>query len=424
MKIFYPLKFHLTRLLFIAKTFLIAITLYVFAMPASLADPGGGNNYFDYTINGAIPIQGLTEISFYLTVQEEPHRSSDVVYWSNQFSYMNGSVGYTGMQPRPSANGEPQGMALFSLFGNGAASSDPNCSSGADSGAGISCHIPFGYIVGKTYRFQVTTLGANVWQGSIIDTTTGESTHIGSWTVPSSWRNLQNSQVAFTEFYGNYPSCESLPSTSVLFGSPTAANGTLKGAYTDTYIQGKCRAQFKDSVDAAGGHSVTNYAPLTELNQLVGTVSDMCVTGNTNSSAAGQAAITLQLCKTNAADQAWTANPDGTVQSLGKCLNASQTKNQNGNYIADLQPCDGNPKTLWTWRKLPASSAEQLVNNVSQRCLDAERGASGAGTSLVTYQCGSQSNQLWEHGGQETTIGEGTKAASAAGLSMAAHSSN
>jgi len=380
---------------FVTATCVVAL-LYMCSMAVSFAAPGGGNDYFGYVIDGPIPAQGLSEISFYLTIKDQPHRSTDVVYWSNQFSFKNGTGGYTGMQPRPDVNGIPQGRALFSVFGGGATSNDQNCHSGADGGPGVSCSVSFGYVVGKTYQFQVMTTAPNVWQGTVIDTATGNSTHIGTWTLPASSGNLQKSQLAFTEFYGYYPTCEALPSTSALFGPPTAANGALKGRYTSTWIQGKCPAQFHNWVDAAGGHSDTNYTPPTLIQHLVG-IGNMCAAASTVTVPPNQSAVTLQACRTGAPEQIWTSSPDGTLQTLGKCLNASQAKDKNGNYIVDLQVCDGNLAKQWTWKSNPISGKQNLINKASRLCLDAAYGSSNAGTALITYACGNQTNQLWNY---------------------------
>ena len=401
MNIFHACHTFAARIFFLVTTACGAILLMP-TMSVALASPGGGNDYFTYVIDGTIPVQGLTEISFYLTIKDQPNRSSDVVYWSQQFGFKNGAIGYTGIQPRPNINGVSQGRALFSVFGSGPTTSDPNCFSGADGGPGVSCATSFAYVVGKTYQFQVTTTSPNLWQGTVIDTESGKATHIGSWTVPAAWGNVQKSNLAFTEFYGNYPTCESLPSTSALFGPPTAANGALKGRYTATWIQGKCPAQFHNWVDAAGGHSDTNYPLPAQIQHIVG-IGNMCAAANTTSTPANQSSITLQPCKSSAPEQIWISNSDYTLRTLGKCLNASQAQDKNGNYIVDLQACDGGATKLWTWKDSSVPGKQSLVSKASGRCLDVSYGSSNVGAPIITYQCGAQANQLWTYKGTSKT---------------------
>jgi hypothetical protein len=375
-------------------TIIGALVSQLIAVPA-YAD-GGGNSYFSWTIDGPIPSQGLNEVSFYHTVQYEPHRSAENIYWANQFTFKNGNGGYIGIQPRPSVGGVPQGMALFSLFGAGATTTDPNCRYGADNGAGISCATSYPWKLGRRYQLQVINPSPLKWHGNIIDTVTGASTHIGAWTVPSTWTGLQPSQAAFTELYGYNASCDANPSTVALFGLPTALNGVLQGRYTNPSYSGQCRAYFNNWIDAAGGHSETNYIAAPTYRQLVG-FGDKCATAATVAVPANQSSVTLQVCRTNAPEQSWVAASDGTVRTMGKCLNASTARNSTGDFIIDLQACDGGATRHWTWSQGSVSDAQKLKNVATGRCLDASGRFSANGTPLITYPCNQQDNQDWRY---------------------------
>ena len=101
--------------------------------------PRGGGNIYHYTSVPNVPATGLTEVSQGFYVISEPQRTTDVIYWSSQFFFVNGNGGYFGTQPNPSIGGIPQGRVLCSGFGTNWTSTDPNCSPGADGGAGVSC---------------------------------------------------------------------------------------------------------------------------------------------------------------------------------------------------------------------------------------------------------------------------------------------
>jgi hypothetical protein len=86
-------------------------------------------------------------------------------------------------------------------------------------------------------------------------------------------------------------------------------------------------------------------------------------------------------------NQQWTQQEDGTIRSLGKCLDARSTALR---AAAVLWTCDGSGGQKW----LPRPDGT-LLNVRSGRCLDATGGYSANGTRLILYTCHTGPNQKW-----------------------------
>ncbi|MGY4771143.1 ricin-type beta-trefoil lectin domain protein [Kribbella sp. CWNU-51] len=96
---------------------------------------------------------------------------------------------------------------------------------------------------------------------------------------------------------------------------------------------------------------------------------------------------TLYTCK-GATNQQWTpSSDDGTLRSLGKCLDARGTAIKTA---AVLWTCNGSPGQKWTPR-----SDGSLLNVASGLCLDASGASSANGTKLIVYTCNGGTNQKW-----------------------------
>lgn len=227
---------------------------------ATVTDPAqaqtfGGNESMSWSVSDA-PSAGMTSLTFPMTVGASTSRRSGT-YFAMQFNFAGQQhVGYTGLQPRPDAGGRQQLRGVFSSFIAGTTSSDPNCSNGADGGPGVSCGVNFTASYGHQYDITVKQVGADRWEGSATDTTTGISTHIGSYTLPKGSGLLRNSQGGFVEYY-SVPSCSKQPFYDITFGKPHS--GSLTGAVKWNYEYGNCRGAGNTTVDATadGGVRIT-----------------------------------------------------------------------------------------------------------------------------------------------------------------------
>ncbi|KAL1856768.1 hypothetical protein Plec18170_003740 [Paecilomyces lecythidis] len=175
-----------------------------------------------------------------------PHESG--FYFAQQYSFGPNGIGYTGLQPRPDSEGQSIIHAVFSSFISGSTTDDSNCSPGADGGDGVSCAVDVPTSYADNYVLSVVKAGDTTWNGTLIDTTTGVSTHIGSYNLPAGTANIQSSQLGFVEYFpwnSEAPhSCASLPYTAVTFGTPyTQTDSAGSGALSDAYEYGDCVGQ-------------------------------------------------------------------------------------------------------------------------------------------------------------------------------------
>jgi phosphatidylinositol-3-phosphatase len=89
------------------------------------------------------------------------------------------------------------------------------------------------------------------------------------------------------------------------------------------------------------------------------------------------------------ANQSWTRPGDGTLRSLGKCLEVQGGNTGNATPVQQ-NDCSGAGAQQWT----PQANGE-LFNPQSGRCLDDSR-YGGSGTHLIIYDCNDGTNQQWK----------------------------
>lgn len=222
----------------------------VFPTSAS-AQTFGGNVGFDWKIDNA-PTAGLTDIIFSTKFNPDTaHVSGN--YVADQFQFLNQTdVGYMGLQPRANQNGQQILHAAFSSFIAGTTSSDSQCSDGADGGSGVSCAVDFAADYSHGYTLTVARSGTDTWSGTVKDSVTGTSTHIGTYVLPSNSGNLRSSQGGFLENY-NTQSCSTVPRADVSVGAPTTSTG-LTGKSYNAHEYGDClgSADYSSSVVGNG----------------------------------------------------------------------------------------------------------------------------------------------------------------------------
>jgi hypothetical protein len=191
--------------------------------------------------NSSKPLQ---EITFPMNIANASHESG--FYFAQQYSFKNQKdVGYTGLQPRSDTNSKPKLHAAFSSFIAGTTSTDPNCSDGADGGAGVSCAIDIEGSYAHTYLLHVNNTAGTTWTGTLIDAVSGNETRVGSYTLPEGSGGIEGDQMGFVEYYpwnaaGGH-SCKDLPRSAVTFGKPVSPGRV--GALKDAYEYGDCVGQ-------------------------------------------------------------------------------------------------------------------------------------------------------------------------------------
>jgi hypothetical protein len=87
--------------------------------------------------------------------------------------------------------------------------------------------------------------------------------------------------------------------------------------------------------------------------------------------------------------QKWDFRSDGTIHSMGLCMDVAWGSRDNGAVI-QLAVCSGNPA-----QQFRLSGAGDLVNPQANKCVDVKDQATGNGTRLQLWDCNGQDNQKW-----------------------------
>ena len=98
-------------------------------------------------------------------------------------------------------------------------------------------------------------------------------------------------------------------------------------------------------------------------------------------------AVQLWNCQSYAEDQYWTHNANGSLSTIGRCLDINGNGTANQTQV-ELWDCNGVGGQVWQQQ-----SDGSLLNPQSGRCLDSPSGATGNGTRLQIYDCNGSAAQ-------------------------------
>jgi hypothetical protein len=116
--------------------------------------------------------------------------------------------------------------------------------------------------------------------------------------------------------------------------------------------------------------------------------SNRCIDVTNSQNGVGADGTPLQLWDcARSANQLWSFSSDGTVRSLGLCMDLAWAST-NENTTVQLVNCNGG----WA-QKFTLNAAHDLVNPTADKCVTAESSANGA--RLVLRSCAGTSNQKW-----------------------------
>lgn len=235
----------------VAAVGMLAAPLLMPAAAHAEEQPFGGNVAYDWEIPNA-PKSGMTRLVMPMTINPESAHI-DGTYVATQFNFTGAEdVGYMGLQPRPDQDGQTRLHGVFSSFIPGTTSTDPQCTDGADGGAGVGCANDFDAVAGRTYDLEVKKSGADTWTGTAIDTVTGQRHHIGTYTLPQHSGKLKNSQVGFVENYWNHSrTCEGVQRIDTTIGRPRT-NGH-EGSASNPREYGDCLVEANYAATSTDG---------------------------------------------------------------------------------------------------------------------------------------------------------------------------
>jgi hypothetical protein len=205
-----------------------------------------------------IPSGALTDVTFGFNMAGASHKAE--FYFAQQFAFENiHESGYCGIQNWPSKGNASVVHAVFSTFQKNTTSDDPNCKDGADFGPGMSCGVDFNGDYNATYNITVKNTGGTTWTGTVVNLSTRESVHIGTFTLPYPAGDIQTNHGGFVEYYnwnkGNWgkDKCEKLPLTGVTMFPPWSNTpGAGQSNLTMPYQYGPCAGRVNFRTDEAG----------------------------------------------------------------------------------------------------------------------------------------------------------------------------
>ena len=119
--------------------------------------------------------------------------------------------------------------------------------------------------------------------------------------------------------------------------------------------------------------------------------------------------VDLWSCQPNAIDQHWTHNSDGSLETLGRCLDIDGDGTAVGTKV-ELWDCNGVGGQKWIQQ-----SNGSLLNPQSGLCLDDPSANTSNGTQLQIYTCNNTPAQQFSVNGGGTVNGPGSQCVDVAG---------
>ncbi|WP_234534501.1 RICIN domain-containing protein [Streptomyces shenzhenensis] len=173
-------------------------------------------------------------------------------------------------------------------------------------------------------------------------------------------------------------------SGSTSSGSKSGGSGSSSGKTSS----GTSSSGTSSSGTSSSGGSGTTTTTVPGV-ALIGTASGRCI-DVTN---AGGDGTRLELLDcSGAAKQKWVFQSDGTIRSLGLCMDLAWGNTANGTAI-QVAKCSGNRAQLFY-----LSAQGDLVSAQADKCVDATDNSTGNGTKLQLWTCSGTPNQKWHKG--------------------------
>ncbi|MFJ9903847.1 ricin-type beta-trefoil lectin domain protein [Streptomyces sp. NPDC101152] len=123
---------------------------------------------------------------------------------------------------------------------------------------------------------------------------------------------------------------------------------------------------------------------------IIGNASNRCIDVTDAQNGVGKDGTQLQLWDcAGSANQKWDFRGDGTVRSVGMCMDVAWGSKDDGAHI-QLARCSGNPA-----QQFVLSQQGDLVNPQANKCVDAKDNGTGNGTKLQLWSCAGTPNQKW-----------------------------
>ncbi|MFD7678043.1 arabinofuranosidase catalytic domain-containing protein [Streptomyces sp. NPDC060187] len=136
---------------------------------------------------------------------------------------------------------------------------------------------------------------------------------------------------------------------------------------------------------------------------------NQCVDVAADDTGVNGAAVALWNCQSYAEDQHWSHFANGSLVTIGRCLDIVGNGTANGTQV-ELWDCNGVGGQKWVQR-----ADGSLFNPQSGRCLDSPDGATANGTRLRIWDCNGSAAQRFTVNAGAPVVGPGATCADVAG---------
>ncbi|HEY0804108.1 MAG TPA: arabinofuranosidase catalytic domain-containing protein [Pseudonocardiaceae bacterium] len=191
--------------------------------------------------------------------------------------------------------------------------------------------------------------------------------------------------------------------------------GDNSNASIGTFLEGVMTAGYpSDAADNAVQANVVSvgYAGSTSTPATAATVigpGGQCVDVAGDDTGGDSTAVQLWNCQSFAVDQHWTHNSDGSLSTLGRCLDIIGNGTAAGTPV-ELWDCNGVGGQKWVQQ-----ATGSLLNPQSGRCLDDPGGNTANGTRLQIWDCNGSGAQTFAVNGGGTIAANGGQCVDVAG---------
>jgi hypothetical protein len=181
------------------------------------------------------------------------------------------------------------------------------------------------------------------------------------------------------------PSASAKPSESGTPGAKPGKHG--KGSDGKPASGGGSSGGSSGGSRSSSSSDHTAAAPVSSARSLRSHASNRCASVSAHKAKDGSP-LQIANCGGNSW-QKWTFKSDGSVRSMGMCMDVAWGSSDNGTTI-QLARCNGGSA-----QRFDLNGSGDLVNLGSYKCVDVKDKKTAGGTPLQLWECGGTSNQKW-----------------------------
>ncbi|MER5434616.1 ricin-type beta-trefoil lectin domain protein [Streptomyces sp. NPDC002588] len=189
------------------------------------------------------------------------------------------------------------------------------------------------------------------------------------------------------------PSAPKTDSSAAALPEPPAASTPVAKDDTGGSGSGESSGSGSGSGSGGGGGSSDDKdtTPAEVAGQLIiGQGSNRCIDVTDAQDGTGKDGTPLQILDcASTANQKWDFRSDGTVRSVGFCMDVAWGSKDDGAVI-QIARCSGNPA-----QQFVLSQQGDLVNPQANKCVDVKDNGTGNGAKLQLWTCSGTPNQKW-----------------------------